>query len=141
MTQVERDDARSIVQSLVGGVPRLEDWWKAYQGSDQHAGDLPYVTMGELAGVLIHGLQLPADSDLDDFWTNVDRCMISASSHQRKLLVVGLLEGIQNLALSQGIRLENLTASVGDETMPYWLALIHLWSGVITPRDFNEIVP
>ena len=134
------NDVGQLFESIVRGVPVLEVWWERYGASDEFMPEHPYPAIGELAHLVVEAHRAGGNDGIGQFFRNVESALQAASHSNRKLLVVGLLEGLQNAALNAGIGFDGLSGDFGQVTRQYWLALNELWAGRVSPVSFNRLI-
>lgn len=98
----------------------------------------PYTSMSEIAQEVVRILQDDESIDLEPFFTRLEQVLSGSTRDLRKQIVVGLLEDIQNISLNRNIPLAVFDKWLGDETLRAWVAVGDLWSGSMSPEDFNR---
>jgi hypothetical protein len=101
--------------------------------------DTPYVAMGVLARV-IYDQSTEHGVDLRDVFAAIEAELVSADGTARNLLIVGLLEGLQNVSLNRGRAVDTWVRWMGPATLAGWRMVERLWDGSISPADFNAFV-
>lgn len=98
--------------------------------------DLPYVALGHLAGRLVAVDQDDPEADFGPLFHEVERLVAGGDSATRNLLIVGFLEGLQNVAPVP----ERWAALLGPSTREAWAGVEAFWLGRMTPTAFNKLV-
>ena len=98
--------------------------------------DLPYVALGHLAGRLVVIDQLQPGTDFAPLFQEVERLIAEGDATMRNLLIVGFLEGLQNVTTSA----ERWEELLGPSTREAWAGINDLWLGRMTPAAFNKLV-
>ena len=94
--------------------------------------------LGALASAIVDLFASGATEDFARFFSNVEQSL--GDDSQRNLVVVGLLEGIQNVSLNRGLGIDAFGQWLGPITDRYWRALMDFWAGRITPQEFNASI-
>ena len=123
---------------LVQGVPWLMDWWMAYSSADDYEAGLDYVEMGGLASELVSRLKNHDAQPMRGLFERVEGILGSANKGERKLVVVGFLEALQNVSLNEDVPLQTWHPLLGPLARQAWHDLQLLWQGGLSPVEFNR---
>jgi hypothetical protein len=128
-----------LLDRLVATTPDVARRWRAECESGGVGPDEPYNVAGALAHVLF---ELRADQAvvLGEVFRALERELSAADAGARNLLIVGLLEDLQNISLNDGVGLDYWEPWLGPVTLAAWKTLEGLWSGTVSPADFNAFV-
>jgi hypothetical protein len=129
----------SIPSQIAAANDDVRRQWEAAVESDGIGSDEPYNAMAVLARVLY--VQSTEQSlDLADVFAAIERTLVAADARTRNLLIVGLLVSLQNLSLGRGRDLDTWVHWMGPATLSGWRMVGRLWSGSVSPADFNAFV-
>lgn len=82
--------------------------------------DEPYNAIAVLARILVDRTSpLPSPA----FFAALERCLVTADSAHRNLLIVGLIEDVQNALLNTGRDLESWEPHLGPDSLRAWSAV------------------
>jgi hypothetical protein len=126
-------ETQDVASDLASTCPALAVDW-AVNAIDI---DLPYVALGHFACRLIAVERAYPETDFAPLFQEIERLITGGDSALRNLLIVGFLEGLQNVAPRSVERWEPL---LGPSTRKAWSALNELWLGRMTPSAFNKFV-
>ena len=117
------------VRRLVTACPGFSDAWQAHLQwwEGEPAGE--YNDLGELAQWIVGRM---AEGDVECFstlFTEVEALLRDASTEIRNLLVIGLLEDIQNVAVNGSLDPDLILPYLGPESRKGWFELIEMWHG------------
>jgi hypothetical protein len=111
--------------------------WHEILQSDDIGIDETYNVIGALARAVF---EQSTDVDLCDVFNAVELELVSADQTTRSLLIVGFIEDLQNISLNRGGQLNTWIRWLGPTTLVAWREVEQLWSGSISPADFNKYV-
>jgi hypothetical protein len=100
----------------------------------------PYVDAGALANALVDEAIAGRIDAVAPVLAGLEEMLTTANQHVRKVLIVGLLEGIQNVSLNRDLPLDAWYPMLGNATRRAWDVVADLWEGRITPEAFNRFV-
>jgi hypothetical protein len=130
----------NFLDTLVAGSGNLETWWEQYKSSPAGDPDILYVALGDMATYLVSSLEDRETAGFAEFFHSIEKIIVRGSPEQRKLLVVGLLEAIQNVTLNREMGLDVWKPWIQPTTGRYWSILDRFWRGAISPAEFNALV-
>ena len=122
-----------VASDLARRVPALAAEWS----SSAKDLDLPYVALGHLARLVVVVSETTGASKLRPVFDEIEVRLATGDAATRNLLIVGFLEGLQNIEGDRAGRWERL---LGKATKAAWTNLNALWTGRMTPADFNRFV-
>jgi hypothetical protein len=125
--------APDVASQLARTCPALAADW-AETGADL---ELPYVALGHLAGRLVAVDQARPDTDFGPLFDEVEHLLVGGDSAMRNLVAAGFLEALQNQGRGASAKWEPL---LGPVSRAAWTALTNLWSGRISPKEFNRLI-
>jgi hypothetical protein len=96
--------------------------------------------MGTLATLLVDAVTDEPAIDLSNIFWDLERRLTEALPATRNLLIVGFLEDLQNLSLNRGMPLATWRRWLGPATGEAWSMIEGMWSGPISPEQFNYYV-
>lgn len=116
-----------VVRRLVTACPGFNDAWQAHLQwwEGEPAGE--YNDLGALAEWIVDRM---ADGDIEYFpalFTEVEALLRDANTEVRNLLVIGLLEDIQNVAVNRPVDPDLILPFLGPEGRQGWFELIDMW--------------
>jgi hypothetical protein len=123
-----------VASELAGTVPQLENDWRTTQDEL----DLPYVALGFLAGRIVELDQIDPNPDWKPLFAEVERRLRGADPSTRELLIVGFLEGLQNVSGNRGHDPARWEPLLGPLTRDAWTVLNDMWNLKVPPGSFNE---
>lgn len=88
---------------------------------------LLYVFLGRLSDYFVTIYQSGPDSELRAAVNLIERMHTHGDDYVREAVTIGLLEGVQNVAVSRGIDLATLRAHLGPESQRWWDSLNRFW--------------
>ena len=100
----------------------------------------PYATLGELAQHMVASMQADKTEQFDCVFDTVEMILGKASPETRDLIIVGFLEDLQNISLNGALGLNGWTSWLGTNTREAWDTLEALWSGRLSPGQFNDAI-
>lgn len=100
----------------------------------------PYAILGELAQRMVASMQLDETAHFDNVFDTVESILGSAAPETRDLIIVGFLEDLQNISLNGALGLAAWTSWLGRNTREAWDTLEALWSGRLSPAQFNDAI-
>ena len=115
----------------------VERRWHEILQSDDIGIDETYNVIGALARTVF---EQSTDLDLGDVFNAVELELMSADQTTRSLLIVGFIEDLQNISVSRGGQLNTWIHWLGPTTLVAWRKVEQLWSGSISPAEFNKYV-
>lgn len=98
-----------------------------------------YVACGDLARELVRLARSSANSDFRELFRVIEQ-LLAGPPATRNLIIVGMLEAIQNVSLNNDLPLERWDLFLEPRTREAWQALIDMWAGRRSARDFNRFV-
>ncbi|MBI5289022.1 MAG: hypothetical protein HY873_08615 [Chloroflexi bacterium] len=128
MDTSDRDNERSpqewldVIERLGAIVPGGVEWSSLSEG-------LAYVMAGEAAQALVRDLQAEATNYFPDFFEELEGLLARADPAERELLVVGFVEGLQNVSLNNEVPLSRWDPWLRDLTREGWDVISGFWSG------------
>jgi len=99
----------------------------------------PYVAIGTLANEMVRLARSSANTDFRGLFTTIEE-LLAGPPATRNLLIVGMLEDLQTCSLSAGLPLERWNLFLGPRTREAWQAVIDMWAGRRSAKDFNHFV-
>ena len=125
-----------VASGLAGTVPQLDFDWRTTQDEL----DLPYVALGFLAGRVDELDQVDPAPDWRPLFADIERRLRAADPPTRELLIVGFLEGLQNVAGNRGHDPARWEPLLGPLTREAWTVLNDMWNLKVAPGRFDEFV-
>ena len=126
------EPAEAVLQ-LVKACPSFAAEWAEYLASeypaDGQAERLPHVDIGELARHVVARARIGSTSELPGLFALVEGLYDRCGSELQNILTVGLLEGIQNNSLAQGLDLSEFEPWLGNKTRAEWDYVVAFWQG------------
>jgi hypothetical protein len=86
---------------LLEACPSLAERWKSHVAND-HGGAL-YVDLGEFAHHVVELARSGVTSELPAVFDVVERLHVEGDPYAKEAATIGLLEGLQNVALNTGL--------------------------------------
>jgi hypothetical protein len=99
-----------------------------------------YTDAGALATALVDQAIAVRIDVVAPVFAALERMLTSANQDVRKVLIVGLIEGIQNVSLNRNIPLEDWHVQLGPVTRGAWDVVEDFWQGRISADAFNQFV-
>jgi len=129
-----------VVVRLWKANPDLSTAWEQYRGSSDYKADQPYNSLAELAHRLVDGRSAGMSTELKPVFLELEDALSGADQRDRNLLIVGFIEDLQNISMNRGVPLRDWDRWLGPITREAWSQVEKLWSGEITPAEFNQYV-
>ena len=98
-----------------------------------------HVAIGNLAHELVRVAQGSASIDFSPVFATIEE-LLRGPAETRNLVVVGMLEGLQNNSQNNGLPLSRWEPYLQPRTREAWTAVVDMWAGRRSPRDFNRLV-
>jgi hypothetical protein len=122
-----------VTSELAAKVPEIAADW-AVEAEDL---DLPFVAMGQLARRVVSVADASKQVDFKPLFDEVETRLSTGDEALRELLIIGFLEGLQNIDAGGSSRWERL---LGPATMEAWVGLNDVWAGRLDPAAFKRII-
>jgi len=129
------DGARDALLHAWPGAPER---WAAYLALGDREPGHPYTDLGEVATWVVSDMLADRTEGLVHLFAAIEEVLATSGPEIRKILIVGLLEGIQNVSLNRNVPLARYDLWLGPETRKGWDVLNDMWAGRITPEEFNR---
>jgi hypothetical protein len=123
---IKRDECMPL---LLAACPSFREPWNAYVADPVYDEELLYIHFGELARHLVDLLRAGTAAEFAAVFAVVERLHLDGDEYVREAATIGLLEGIQNLALGEKIELAQFVPHLQPETAKWWAKLIDWWDG------------
>lgn len=126
---IKRDAA---LEMLISVFPDLKRQWESHIESEYQNYDderLDYIDIGEIIRYIVEKKRCNDTSRFDEFFNRVETILVNGDDYTKELMVIGLLEGIQNVC---GFEVEYHTSFndwLKPETKRAWKELIEFWEG------------
>jgi hypothetical protein len=130
---------KSIPGRIAASSATVNERWNAALASGGIGPDEPYNAMTVLARTLLE-VRADASIDLAQTFHAVESELFGADAEARNLIIVGLLEDLQNASLHAGVPLDAWMPSLGPTTLAAWTMLERLWTGMVSPAEFNAFI-
>jgi hypothetical protein len=125
-----------VASELARGVPELDRDWQTI-GTDL---DLPYVALGGLAGRMVELDRSNPRPDWQPLFSDIERRLRHTDGPTREHLIVGFLEGLQNVTGNRGGDPTIWSPFLGARTREAWSALNDLWQQKMSPEAWREFL-
>jgi hypothetical protein len=121
-----------IMSLLLDACPSYRTRWDEYTSEPEYGADLYYVHLGDFAHHLVALYQAGRTSEFSSVFEVVEQLIIGGDAFVSEAAVIGLLEGIQNVAGWQGTDPEEFVPHLMPESAKWWEKLNRFWAGDIT---------
>ena len=126
---INRDSAIELLTSVF---PDLTQQWEShisaeYQNYKEER--LDYVDIGEIIRYIVEKKRRNDTSGFSDFFDRVETILIYGDDYMKELMIIGLLEGIQNLCGFEVNYKTGFNEWLKPETKKAWEELIQFWEG------------
>ena len=95
---IDRDSALELLSSTF---PDLKEQWDVYKRTeyrDYQSERLDYIDIGVIIDFIVSKVKFGRTTDLDELFNRVEIILTKGDDYTKNLLVIGLLEGIQNVS-------------------------------------------
>lgn len=131
-TNQEKINRDAALEMLISVFPDLKQQWEShikseYQNYDEER--LDYVDIGEIIRYIVEKKKSSNTFRFDEFFNRVETILVNGDDYTKELLVIGLLEGIQNVC---GFDVDYYTGFndwLKPQTKRAWDELIEFWEG------------
>ena len=115
-------------------------FFKKLKEHQEYCGEVEslYSELGELADHLIDLYNQNQTQEFPVVFKKVEELHIKGDHYVREATIIGLLEGIQNLAGNQGLDPEVFLQFLEPETAKWWRTLNRFWNGEIGALNDTE---
>ncbi len=122
------------LELIIAACPALASRLKADED------DGPYTVAGNVAHQLVAGMTAGDTEAFAGLFRAIEGQLIVASAADRDLIIVGLFEDLQNVSMNRGVTLDSWRPLLGPLTAEAWDVLAAMWSGKLSPDQFNAFV-
>lgn len=126
----DTDKAINLLNDSLNG---FKEKWKKYidETYDDYSKErLDYVDIAEISRNIYDRIVDGQTNDFDKFFGNLELILNNCNSDLKNLMVVGLIEGIQNIGSGQKINYwTGFDKWLGPTTKKHWDNLIYSWEG------------
>jgi hypothetical protein len=117
-----------VMPLLLEACPSFAERWKSH-AVDYDGGALLYVALGEFAHHVVDLVRSGQTSELPAVFDVVERLHVGGDPYVREAATIGLLEGLQNVALNTGLDPRQLVPWLKPESAKWWAGLDDFWAG------------
>ncbi len=117
-----------MIPSLLGACPSFERPWRDYVSSPFYDEDSLIVHLGRFATHLVDLMVRGTVSEFEAVFEVVERLLVDGDIHVRRVITVGLLEGIQNVS-GDKTDPERFVRYPKPESARKWQLLNDAWNG------------
>jgi len=121
--------AAAVIPLFLNACPSFRTRWAPYAAEPSFEESLLYIHLGEFAGHVIELLGNGSTAEFAAIFEVVERLHTDGDSYVREAATIGLLEGLQNLALSAGLDPAVFEPHLGPESARWWAELSGFWDG------------
>lgn len=118
-----------VMPILLQSCPSFSGPWAQYQGEWEDGRPLLYPSLGEFAHHIVELAQSGDTLGLQAAFDVIERLHVEGEPDVQEAATVGLLEGIQNVALNRGLDPASFVSYLGPESARWWQELIEFWYG------------
>lgn len=119
---------------MLAAYPAFAPLWAAAQTDPDMRGPdgalLNYILLGQLANQLVDALRAGETQDFPAAFAIVERWICEGDAYVREAAVIGLLEGLQNIAGNRGLDAEGFRPWLGPRAAKAWDELNGFWEMV-----------
>jgi len=122
-----------VMNLLVESCPSYKNRWIEYCKLNYSKGDeqLLYIDLGDFA-YHVFDLYMNKESDeLQQVFDVIEQLLIYGDEYVVEAVAIGLLEDIQNIALSHNTNLEVFVQYLKPKTLNWWVKLFNFWNGTL----------
>jgi hypothetical protein len=119
-----------VMPILLGVCPSFCQRWKEHKAFYDKE-DLLYLDLSEFARHLIELYQGSQTGEFAEVFNAVERLHLEGDEFVREAAVIGLLEGIQNIAGNSGVDPESFFTYLQPKSRKWWRQLNDFWNGKI----------
>jgi len=126
---ITRDGA---LETLISVFPNLKWQWESYKETEYQNYDeerLDYVDIGEVIRYIVEKKKCNDTSRFDEFFNRVETILVNGDDYAKEFMVIGLLEGIQNVCGFDVDYYSGFNDWLKPETKRAWEELIDFWEG------------
>lgn len=124
---IDRDRA---MEMLVSVFPELTQHWNSYLEEEYKEPDeerLYYIDIGETVRYIVKKKKNDNTDGFDEFFNRVEEILIYGDNYTQELIVIGLLEGIQNVCGGEVNYYTGFNEWLKPESKKAWQNLIQFW--------------
>lgn len=144
-TKSYRFDTDKAINLLNESLDGFKEKWKKYidETYDDYAKErLDYADIAEISRNICDRISTRQTNDFDKFFDNLELILDNCNSDLENLMIVGLMEGIQNIGGGQKINYwTGFDKWLGPTTKKHWDNLIYSWEGTDAIDRYKDLNP
>ena len=128
--KIDRDAALAL---LTSPFPDLKEQWERHKSSeytDYQSERLDYVDIGVINRYIVDKFKVHQPKEFDDFFNRVEIILNQGDDYTKELMIIGLLEGIQNVSGWEDANYHDFEKWLKPETKKAWNELTRFWIDV-----------
>lgn len=136
---IDRDKAFDILTSTF---PELRSRWTNYiqEYSDYASDRIDYVDIGQIIDFVVEKVKSGNQDGLTNFFDQVEAILSNGDDYTKELIVIGLLEGIQNVSGWDKVDYhKGFDQWLKPKTKEAWDQLIHFWESDESKEKWDKI--
>jgi len=137
--------ADTVFDALISTSSDLKNRWETYISREYNNQNykterLDYVDIGEICRFIVDKFKQQDTKDFWIFFENVEMLIVKSDDNIKNLIVVGLLEGIQNISGHESVDYHNgFNHWLNPATKKAWDELIFFWESDESKKKWDEV--
>lgn len=137
--------ADTVFHTLTSTSADLKSRWNAYINREYNDQDykterLDYVDVGEICRFIVEKFKQQDTKNFGRFFENVEMLLVNGDDDIKNLIIVGLLEGIQNISGHENVHYHNgFNHWLKPQTKKAWDDLIFFWESDESKKKWDKI--
>jgi len=134
-------DTITAMDLLASTWPELQQKWNTYINRTYatEKDRLVYIDICEITSFIIDKLLKDDTTDFSTFFTRVEKALNQGDESTQNLMVVGLIEGLQNMCADNYNYYTGFDQWLQPKTKKCWDEVIHFWESEESKRKWDEI--
>lgn len=123
------DKRKDPVSRLVAHAPSWSSWWDQWRGDPANNAHLPYLATMGLGVEVVHRVKSGRKADALELFGSIERALQTGDPDFKQLLVIGFIEGLQNLFGDDAETQAQVLSMMGHRTRRFWNLVEEGWQG------------
>jgi hypothetical protein len=124
-------DSKTAFYILTNSLPDLREVWKKYleeEYGNSKEPDFSYLDISVINRFVVDKFKNSQTKGFDEFWKNVELLINNGDSFTSELMVIGLIEGVQNVCGNSNLNYQTgFDNWIQPATKKAWNDLIEFW--------------
>ncbi len=137
---IDRDNALELLSSTFLDLNKQWILYKQTEYKDYQSERLDYIDIGIMIDYIVSKVKVGQTDGLDEFFNRVELILAKADDYTQNLIVIGLLEGIQNVSGWDNIDYhKGYDKWLRPATKKYWDDIIYFWESDESRKRWEEL--